>query len=181
MLLTLARLAALVTATCLLTSCSPVAAAAHGQYSPARRYAPTEVEPVATPGAGYEEAKGNERREVRTIHISYPIARFTAELLTFVLQSGGNKIYSVQYCTDPHFTGQCAMPEVTLEDCMVIADATFMNSISSFRTNDDCVYCEREWRVQVALWIAGLPSLMHADGMCMAVASVIVYKYVPMT
>lgn len=42
------------------------------------------------------------------------------------------------------------MPEVTLEDCMVIADPTFMNSISSFRTNDDCVYCEREWHVCVS-------------------------------
>lgn len=71
MLLTVAPLATLATATCLLISSHTVAAAAHGHYTPARRYAPTEVEPVATAGAAYEEAKGNERREVRGIHISY--------------------------------------------------------------------------------------------------------------
>ncbi|RPD53464.1 hypothetical protein L227DRAFT_567927 [Lentinus tigrinus ALCF2SS1-6] len=34
------------------------------------------------------------------------------------------------------------MPTVTLEDCMIITDPVFMNTTSSFRTNDDCVYCE---------------------------------------
>ncbi|RPD72615.1 hypothetical protein L226DRAFT_537114 [Lentinus tigrinus ALCF2SS1-7] len=57
-------------------------------------------------------------------------------------ESGGNLINSIEYCTDPNFKGQCAMPTVTLEDCMIITDPVFMNTTSSFRTNDDCVYCE---------------------------------------
>ncbi|KAI0699037.1 hypothetical protein C8T65DRAFT_306548 [Cerioporus squamosus] len=57
-------------------------------------------------------------------------------------ESGGNLIYSVEYCTDPNFTGQCTMPEVTLETCMNIEDQAYMKSVSSFRVNDVCVYCE---------------------------------------
>ncbi|RDX45324.1 hypothetical protein OH76DRAFT_1408113 [Lentinus brumalis] len=111
----LARLSIL--AACLLTSGSLVLAA-HVHHAPSKATSGS-VTALAEAPTTHSRTAYNERRD-----------------------SGGDKIQSIEYCTDPNFTGHCAMPEVTLNHCMVISDPTYKNSITSFRINDANVRCE---------------------------------------